>query len=144
MFHILAFSRTFLRTLIFLFFKSLSVGQILGTFLYLCTNMSHLSLTLPVRIRQMPAELLQFPVQALKVKVAGLKPPSASLEEDVLPYSPEWSVRAVMEMVDLLHTNITASVVVRKSAPLRCLPRAQKLFLCWHAFAICRSVNIMQ
>lgn len=120
------------------------MGQILEAFLYLCTNMSDFSLTLPVRLRQMPAELLRFPVQALKVKVAGFKPPSINLQEDVLPYSPEWSVRAVMEMVDLLHTNITASVVVRKSALLCGLSQSQNLLLFWHAFAICRSMNIMQ
>lgn len=69
----------------------------------------------PVRICQMPAELLRFPVQAVKVKVAGLKPRSAGPQEFMLPYSPEWSMRATMDMVDLLHGSITASVVVREN-----------------------------
>lgn len=69
--------------------------------------------SLPVRLRQIPAKLLKFPTQVLKVKVAGFKAPSVGKQEDVLPYSPGWSVRAVMDMVDLLHGNITALVVVR-------------------------------
>nr|XP_019956334.1 PREDICTED: RING finger protein 17 [Paralichthys olivaceus] len=66
---------------------------------------------LPVsKLRQMPAELLKFPMKALRVKVAGFKPPSVNREEKVLPYSPSWSVKAALDMIDLLH-NITASVV---------------------------------
>ena len=72
-------------------------------------------LSLPVRIRQMPAELLRFPARALKVKVAGFKAPSVNREKDVLPYSPAWSVKAAREMIELLHNNITASVVVRNT-----------------------------
>lgn len=63
----------------------------------------------------MPAELLQFPSRALKVKVAGFKAPSVNTQEDVLPYSPAWSVKAAMDMIDLLHNIITASVVVRNA-----------------------------
>ncbi|KAM9347789.1 LOW QUALITY PROTEIN: RING finger protein 17 [Symphorus nematophorus] len=71
--------------------------------------------TLPTsKLRQMPAELLRFPLRALKVKVAGFKPPSVNRQEDVLPYSPGWSVKATMDMIDLLHGNITASVVARE------------------------------
>lgn len=69
-------------------------------------------LSLSIRLRQMPAELLQFPSRAVKVKVAGFKAPSVNIQEDVLPYSPAWSVKAAMDMIDLLHSNITASVVV--------------------------------
>ncbi|XP_063353651.1 RING finger protein 17 [Pelmatolapia mariae] len=71
--------------------------------------------TLPTsKLRQMPAELLEFPCRALKVKVAGFKAPSVTREENVLPYSPKWSMKAAMEMIDLLHKNITASVVVQE------------------------------
>ncbi|KAM4731883.1 RING finger protein 17 [Anableps anableps] len=66
------------------------------------------------KLRQMPAELLLFPTQAIKVKVAGFKAPSVKRSEDVLPYCPAWSVKAVMEMTDLLHNNITATVVSRE------------------------------
>ena len=64
----------------------------------------------------MPTELLRFPLRALKVKVAGFKPPSVNWQEDVLPYSPGWSVRATMDMIELLQGNVTASVVVRNSS----------------------------
>ncbi|XP_015234378.1 PREDICTED: RING finger protein 17 [Cyprinodon variegatus] len=68
--------------------------------------------SLPIsKLRQMPAELLQFPTQVIKVKVAGFKAPSVKQSKDVLPYSPEWSVKAVIEMTDLLHGNLIATVV---------------------------------
>ncbi|XP_042350877.1 RING finger protein 17-like [Plectropomus leopardus] len=68
----------------------------------------------PSKLRQMPAELLRFPSRALKVKVGGFRAPSVNRQEDVLPYSPGWSVKAAMDMIDLLHNNITASVVARE------------------------------
>ncbi|XP_010772612.1 RING finger protein 17-like, partial [Notothenia coriiceps] len=70
--------------------------------------------TLPSsKLRQMCAELMSFPSRALKVKVAGFKPPrkSRQQQQDVLPYSPAWSVKAAMDMIDMLHGNITACVV---------------------------------
>ncbi|XP_040005066.1 RING finger protein 17 isoform X2 [Xiphias gladius] len=71
--------------------------------------------TLPVsKLRQLPAELLRFPSQSLKVRVSGFRAPSVSGQEDVLPYSPGWSVRAAMDMIELLHGSITASVVARE------------------------------
>ncbi|XP_027878178.1 RING finger protein 17 isoform X1 [Xiphophorus couchianus] len=66
------------------------------------------------KLRQMPSELLLFPTRAIKVKVAGFKAPSVERRGDVLPYCPAWSVKAVMEMTDLLHNNITATVVSRE------------------------------
>lgn len=62
----------------------------------------------------MPSELLRFPLRALKARVAGFKPPSVSTQEVVLPYSPQWSVRALKEMMELLHSDLRASVVVRR------------------------------
>ncbi|XP_059198689.1 RING finger protein 17 isoform X2 [Centropristis striata] len=71
--------------------------------------------TLPTsKLRQMPAELLQFPSRALKVKVAGFKAPRVNRQEDMLPYSPGWSVKATMDMIDMLHGNITASVTAQE------------------------------
>lgn len=62
----------------------------------------------------MPAELLRFPSPALKVKVTGFKAPSIrNRQKDMLPYSPEWSVKAAMDMIDLLNGRIEATVVVR-------------------------------
>ena len=74
----------------------------------------------PARLRQMPAELLQFPCRALKVKVSGFKAPSVNRYEDVLPYSPGWSIKAAVDMIDLLHGNITAAVVVINSYDQKC------------------------
>ncbi|CAJ1079084.1 RING finger protein 17 isoform X4 [Xyrichtys novacula] len=68
----------------------------------------------PSKLRQMPAELLSFPSRAIKVEVAGFKAPSIRTEEVMLPYSPEWSVRATMAMMDLLNGDITAYVVARE------------------------------
>lgn len=64
----------------------------------------------------MPADLLRFPLQALKVKVAGFKSPRASGREDLLPYSPGWSVEAALKMIDMLHESITATIVVSPHA----------------------------
>lgn len=49
------------------------------------------------------------------MKVAGFKPRRVDTQEDMLAYCPEWSLNAAMEMIDLLQTNIRASVVVRNS-----------------------------
>ncbi|XP_029967099.1 RING finger protein 17 [Salarias fasciatus] len=70
---------------------------------------------LPVsKLRQMPADLMRFPSRALKVRVGGFKAPHVNVEDEVLPYSPEWSVKAAMDMIELLHDNITATVVARE------------------------------
>lgn len=47
------------------------------------------------------------------MKVAGFKPPSDNTEKIMLPYCSEWSLKATMEMIDLLQTNVRASVAVR-------------------------------
>lgn len=60
----------------------------------------------------MPAELLRFPVRALKVKVAGFQPPRIRPASRVLPYAPQWTVDALMCMLESLHGQVTASVVV--------------------------------
>ncbi|XP_049584527.1 RING finger protein 17 isoform X2 [Syngnathus scovelli] len=65
--------------------------------------------TLPSNmLRQMPAELLRFPFQALKVHLAGFKAPSIQTEDQVLPYCPEWSIKATQAMIDLLHGDLIA------------------------------------
>ncbi|KAJ0070701.1 hypothetical protein NL108_017887, partial [Boleophthalmus pectinirostris] len=68
----------------------------------------------PTKLRQMPSELLAFPAHTLKVKVTGFRAPSVTRQEDVLPYSPVWSIQAAMDMIDLLHGYITATVVARE------------------------------
>ncbi|XP_012993452.1 RING finger protein 17 isoform X2 [Esox lucius] len=67
--------------------------------------------TLPThKLRQIPAHLVQFPCRAVKVRVAGFKPPSRNLETERLSYRPEWSMKAVLEMINLLHSCYAASV----------------------------------
>uniref|UniRef100_A0A673WF16 Ring finger protein 17 n=1 Tax=Salmo trutta TaxID=8032 RepID=A0A673WF16_SALTR len=67
--------------------------------------------TLPThKLRQIPAHLLQFPCKAIKVRVAGFRPPRLNLEKERLSYRPEWSLKAALEMIDLLHSCCTASV----------------------------------
>lgn len=68
----------------------------------------------PSKLRQMPTELLRFPTCALKVKVAGFRAPSERGTEAALPYSPNWSVRAAMDMINLLHGRISATVLARE------------------------------
>uniref|UniRef100_A0A8C7CAS3 Ring finger protein 17 n=1 Tax=Oncorhynchus kisutch TaxID=8019 RepID=A0A8C7CAS3_ONCKI len=67
--------------------------------------------TLPThKLRQIPAHLLRFPCKAIKVRVAGFRPPRHNLEKERLSYRPEWSLKAALEMIDLLHSCCTASV----------------------------------
>ncbi|XP_061092080.1 RING finger protein 17 isoform X2 [Conger conger] len=63
------------------------------------------------RLRQVPEALLRFPCKAIQVRVAGFKPPLVRLEKERVSYRPEWSMKAALEMIDLLHGDITASVV---------------------------------
>jgi len=66
------------------------------------------------RLRRLPAELLRFPPRALEVRVSGFGPPSGGGEEEeaVLSYSPGWSLKATMDMLHMLHGDITAAIVV--------------------------------
>ncbi|KAG7278420.1 hypothetical protein CRUP_026971 [Coryphaenoides rupestris] len=66
------------------------------------------------RLREMPAELLRFPVRALKIKVGGFQPPRILPNDSVLPYSPQWTVDALIYILDSLHSQVTASVVSRE------------------------------
>ncbi|MFT7819268.1 RING finger protein 17 [Arapaima gigas] len=67
------------------------------------------------RLRQMPLDLLKFPCEAIKVKVGGFRAPRGKLEQERILYQPEWSIKAMLEMISLLHGNITASVVSTES-----------------------------
>ncbi|XP_056292563.1 RING finger protein 17-like [Pseudoliparis swirei] len=70
----------------------------------------------PSRLRRLPAELLRFPPRALEVRVSGFGPPSGGGEEEeaVLSYSPGWSLKATMDMLHMLHGDITAAIVARE------------------------------
>lgn len=68
--------------------------------------------SLPVyKLRQLPASLLHFPCAAVYVKLAGFKPPRMSTEQELIPYCPQWSMKAMLEMIDLLNGELTAVVI---------------------------------
>ncbi|XP_055070435.2 RING finger protein 17 isoform X1 [Misgurnus anguillicaudatus] len=68
--------------------------------------------TVPVhKLRQLPPSLHHFPCAAVYVKLAGFKPPRICMEKELIPYRPEWSMKAMLEMVDLLNGELTAVVV---------------------------------
>ncbi|XP_072261468.1 RING finger protein 17 [Pyxicephalus adspersus] len=51
---------------------------------------------------QLPACLIDYPAKAIKVKLAGCRPPKEDLEKDRLPYRPQWSLKSLFEMMDLV------------------------------------------
>ncbi|KAL1267800.1 hypothetical protein QQF64_033163, partial [Cirrhinus molitorella] len=65
------------------------------------------------KLRQLPDSLHHYPCAAIYVKLAGFKPATVCLEMERIPYRPEWSLRAMMEMIDLLNGELTAVVTVR-------------------------------
>ncbi|XP_068123043.1 RING finger protein 17 [Hyperolius riggenbachi] len=54
------------------------------------------------KLFQLPQCLIQYPAKAMKVRLAGFKPPKEDLEEERLPYRPEWSLKAVYDMIYLV------------------------------------------
>ncbi|XP_077154444.1 RING finger protein 17 isoform X2 [Ranitomeya variabilis] len=51
---------------------------------------------------QLPPSLIQYPAKAVKVKLAGFRPPTEDLESCRLPYCPDWSLKALYQMMDLV------------------------------------------
>uniref|UniRef100_A0A674H7U2 RING finger protein 17 n=1 Tax=Taeniopygia guttata TaxID=59729 RepID=A0A674H7U2_TAEGU len=52
------------------------------------------------RLRHIPCHLLKYPVQAVRVLLAGFRPASDDKNVERIPYSPEWSLKALWTMVD--------------------------------------------
>uniref|UniRef100_A0A8U8B3H0 RING finger protein 17 n=1 Tax=Geospiza parvula TaxID=87175 RepID=A0A8U8B3H0_GEOPR len=52
------------------------------------------------RLRHIPCHLLKYPVQAVRVLLAGFRPASDDKNVERIPYSPEWSLKALWAMVD--------------------------------------------
>uniref|UniRef100_A0A8C5IQR0 RING finger protein 17 n=1 Tax=Junco hyemalis TaxID=40217 RepID=A0A8C5IQR0_JUNHY len=52
------------------------------------------------RLRRIPCHLLKYPVQAVRVLLAGFRPASDDKNVERIPYSPEWSLKALWTMVD--------------------------------------------
>lgn len=65
------------------------------------------------RLRQLPASLHHFPCAAVYVKLAGFKPTNVCSDLERIPYSLDWTMKAMMEMIDLLNGELTAVVTVR-------------------------------
>uniref|UniRef100_A0A3B1K7L3 Ring finger protein 17 n=1 Tax=Astyanax mexicanus TaxID=7994 RepID=A0A3B1K7L3_ASTMX len=64
----------------------------------------------PCKLRCLPPSLLQFPCEAVCVRLAGFKPPHVCVEVERISYRPEWSMKSMLEMIDLLHGNLSAVV----------------------------------
>ncbi|KAM5180578.1 RING finger protein 17 [Mantella aurantiaca] len=59
--------------------------------------------------------LIQYPAKAIKVKLAGFRPPKEDNQKERLPYKPEWSFKAMFEMIEL---------VQGRTLFAKCLPNA--------------------
>ncbi|XP_066515658.1 RING finger protein 17-like isoform X2 [Hoplias malabaricus] len=64
----------------------------------------------PCKLRRLPPSLLRFPCEAVCVQLAGFKPPRVCGEMERISYRPEWSMKSMLEMIDLLHGTLRAVV----------------------------------
>ncbi|XP_036430958.1 RING finger protein 17 [Colossoma macropomum] len=64
----------------------------------------------PCKLRCLPPALLRFPCEAVCVRLAGFKPPRVCVELERISYRPEWSMKSMLEMIDLLHGKLSAVV----------------------------------
>lgn len=66
------------------------------------------------RLRHIPYHLLKYPVQAVRVLLAGFRPASNDKNVERIPYSPEWSLKALWTMMDCVEgKRLSASILVR-------------------------------
>ncbi|NXI00951.1 RNF17 protein, partial [Pachycephala philippinensis] len=64
------------------------------------------------RLRHIPCHLLKYPVQAVRVMLAGFKPASGDKNVERIPYSPEWSLKALCTMGDFIEgKRLSASIL---------------------------------
>ncbi|NXR94146.1 RNF17 protein, partial [Hypocryptadius cinnamomeus] len=64
------------------------------------------------RLRHIPCHLLKYPVQAVRVLLAGFRPASDDKNVERIPYSPEWSLKALWTMVDCVEgKRLSASIL---------------------------------
>ncbi|XP_053090427.1 RING finger protein 17 isoform X2 [Pangasianodon hypophthalmus] len=69
------------------------------------------------KLRCLPKALLRFPCEAVCVQLAGFKPPHLCQETERIPYRPEWSMKAMLEMIDLLHGKLRSVVTAVEPQP---------------------------
>ncbi|NXA13889.1 RNF17 protein, partial [Sapayoa aenigma] len=64
------------------------------------------------RLRHIPYRLLKYPVQAVRVLLAGFRPASDDKNTRRIPYSPEWSLKALWAMEDCVEgKRLSASIL---------------------------------
>ncbi|RMC07317.1 hypothetical protein DUI87_16775 [Hirundo rustica rustica] len=64
------------------------------------------------RLRHIPCHLLKYPVQAVRVLLAGFRPASSDKNVERIPYSPEWSLKALWTMLDCVEgKSLSASIL---------------------------------
>ncbi|XP_058275250.1 RING finger protein 17 isoform X3 [Hirundo rustica] len=64
------------------------------------------------RLRHIPCHLLKYPVQAVRVLLAGFRPASGDKNVERIPYSPEWSLKALWTMLDCVEgKSLSASIL---------------------------------
>ncbi|XP_063250685.1 RING finger protein 17 [Prinia subflava] len=64
------------------------------------------------RLRRIPCHLLKYPVQAVRVLLAGFRPASDDKNVERIPYSPEWSLKALWTMMDCVEgKHLSASIL---------------------------------
>ncbi|KAI5628523.1 RING finger protein 17, partial [Silurus asotus] len=69
------------------------------------------------KLRCLPKTLLRYPCEAVCVQLAGFKPSHLCQESARIPYRPEWSMKAMMEMIDLLHGKLRAVLTAVEPHP---------------------------
>ncbi|KAF7709854.1 hypothetical protein HF521_016704 [Silurus meridionalis] len=69
------------------------------------------------KLRCLPKTLLCYPCEAVCVQLAGFKPSHLCQESARIPYRPEWSMKAMMEMIDLLHGKLRAVLTAVEPHP---------------------------
>ncbi|NXM77606.1 RNF17 protein, partial [Serilophus lunatus] len=63
-------------------------------------------------LRHIPYCLLKYPVQAVRVLLTGFRPASDDKNTKRIPYSPEWSLKALWAMVDCVEgKHLSASIL---------------------------------
>ncbi|KAG7331453.1 hypothetical protein KOW79_005422 [Hemibagrus wyckioides] len=69
------------------------------------------------KLRCLPKTLLRFPCEAVYVQLAGFKPRHLCQESERIPYCPKWSMKAMLEMLDLLHGKLRTVVMAVEPHP---------------------------
>uniref|UniRef100_A0AAY3ZWD3 Tudor domain-containing protein n=1 Tax=Denticeps clupeoides TaxID=299321 RepID=A0AAY3ZWD3_9TELE len=69
------------------------------------------------KLLRLPESLLHFRAEAVHVRLGGFKAPDEYAGGDCISYAPEWSMSALLMMIDLFHENLTAEVTASEPEP---------------------------